>query len=157
MNLYARICADILRFNTAINIQGHKLYRFFSSDAGPLYSTQNWLYGNCERIVGGARESYICIYVYMYIQKAWAYRCVRYGKPSKFFHNPKERIYGPRLSWYIYAASFRYIYAASFWVYIGKILRTKDPHRSSARRNMRGKGQKKDRSFRNGPLTFDPE
>ena len=40
MNLYARIRAGILRFNTAINIQGRKLYRFFSTDSGPLYSTQ---------------------------------------------------------------------------------------------------------------------
>jgi hypothetical protein len=152
MNLYARICADILRFNTAINIQGHKLYRFFSSDAGPLYSTQNWLYGNCKRAVGDARESYICIYVYMYIRKAWAYRCVRYGKPSNSLHNPKERIYGPRLSWYIYAASSRYIYTAFFWVYICIFPLHKGSAQFLCAEEHARKRTKKDRSFRNGPL-----
>jgi len=69
MNLYARIYVGILRYNTVI-YQGYKLYSFFSTDAVPLYSAQKGIYGTRKRAMGGARESYICIYVYMYIQMA---------------------------------------------------------------------------------------
>ena len=123
MNLYARICVGILRFNTITTTRLHKLYRFFSTDAIPLYSAQKGIYGNLHRIVGDARESYICIYVYTYICIYNARRPIYMCDMVSHLNFPRSKgsHYMDRNSRGIYAAKFWYIYDEFSWIYRQRI------------------------------------